>query len=129
MRFRPSFGTRNGRPLQREDPLVRADFVRQHMRQGWTLNDAEARYKNWVDEGLEAEPMIEHRLHLMNDWIIERLVRGSNRAQEADVYEPWSGYSMGMSYEQAVRALEECCRRWPTKEFRIRPSHGLEQRG
>ena len=55
---------------------------------------------------------------MTDEWIIERFIRLAGPGDDADVYEPWSDYTTGMTKNDALQALEDCSRRWPDYEFR-----------
>ncbi len=48
MRFIPTVYSSTGGSLPRSDERAKADFIRQHVRHGWTESDAIARYDLWV---------------------------------------------------------------------------------
>ncbi|KAA0080924.1 hypothetical protein CIW54_22940 [Paraburkholderia sp. T12-10] len=53
-----------------------------------------------------------------DEWIVQRFIRLARPGEDEDLYEPWQGYSDGMTKAAALEALVECERRWPDYEFR-----------
>jgi hypothetical protein len=57
-------------------------------------------------------------MQVTDEWVIQRFIRLARPDEDEDVYEPWPGYTTGMSKDAALKALEECEKRWPDFEFR-----------
>ncbi|WP_227742892.1 hypothetical protein [Burkholderia gladioli] len=64
MRFTPSVYSSTGSSLPRRDERARADFIRQHVRHGWSESDAIARYDLWVAGLIETNPDLDDHSHL-----------------------------------------------------------------
>ncbi len=62
-------------------------------------------------------PEIDNRVHLTNEWIIQRFVRIARVGEDEDLYESWPGYDSAMSQTDAERAINECAQRWPDFDF------------
>lgn len=62
-RFVPTVYAAAGGSLPRSHPAIQADFLRQHMRRGWSEHDALARYRAWEAGALEASPVIPRIAH------------------------------------------------------------------
>lgn len=56
MRFIPAVYSRTGGSLPRTDERTKADFIRQHVRHGWSESDATARYELWVAKAIDTNP-------------------------------------------------------------------------
>jgi hypothetical protein len=56
MRFISTVYSSTGGSLPRTDERAKADFIRQHMRHGWTESDATARYELWVANAIDTNP-------------------------------------------------------------------------
>jgi hypothetical protein len=63
-------------------------------------------------------PKIMSAMQVTDDWIIQRFLRLARQGEDEDLYEPWPGYTHGMTKDQALKALEECETPWPDHEFR-----------
>ncbi|WP_025602115.1 hypothetical protein [Burkholderia sp. WSM2230] len=59
MRFIPTVYSKSGGTLPRTDARAKADFIRQHMRHGWTESDATARYELWAEQAIDTSPDME----------------------------------------------------------------------
>jgi hypothetical protein len=57
-------------------------------------------------------------MQVTDEWIIQRFIRLARQGEDEDLYEPWPGYTVGMTKDVALKALEECEKRWPDFEFR-----------
>ncbi|MDN5938996.1 MAG: hypothetical protein L0H83_10080 [Salinisphaera sp.] len=57
-RYLPTISTAAGIPLPRSHPVAQADFLRQHMRAGWSEGQALVRYRAWERGEIEATPII-----------------------------------------------------------------------
>ena len=62
-RFIPTVTTGTGGALARSDPAAQADFLRQHIRRGWSEREALARYRRWEACQLETNPFIPRMTH------------------------------------------------------------------
>lgn len=62
MRYLPTISIADGTALPRAHPLTQADFLRQHIRRGWSEADALARYRAWERGELEPYPLIARHL-------------------------------------------------------------------
>lgn len=82
MRFIPTVYSSTGGSLPRSDERAKADFIRQHVRHGWTESDAIARYDLWVARAIDANPDLDAHSHreLADRAIIS--ARNSSRAQD-----------------------------------------------
>ncbi|MDR6208149.1 hypothetical protein [Paraburkholderia graminis] len=118
MRFIPTVYSDTMGSLPRSDPRAKADFVAQHVRHGWTESDATFRYELWAAGRIEANPELDGPKTLTDEWIVQRFIRLARPGEDEDLYEPWPGYSDGMTKAVALKALDECQRRWPDYEFR-----------
>lgn len=82
MRFIPAVYSRTGGSLPRSNERAKADFVRQHVRHGWTESDAVARYELWVVEAIDSNPDLDVNTHQqLADHAITR-ARNTSRPQD-----------------------------------------------
>lgn len=82
MRFIPTVYSSTGGSLPRDDARAKADFIRQHVRHGWTESDATARYELWVALAIDTNPDLDDHSHReMADRAITS-ARNSSRAQD-----------------------------------------------
>lgn len=82
MRFVPTAYSQTGGSLARTDPRAKADFIRQHVRHGWTESDANARYELWVAHAIDTNPDLDISSHQeLADQAITN-ARNSSRAQD-----------------------------------------------
>jgi len=82
MRFIPTVYSSTGGSLPRSDERAKADFVRQHVRHGWTESDAIARYDLWVAQAIDTNPDLDDHSH---QELADRAItsaRNSSRAQD-----------------------------------------------
>ncbi len=82
MRFIPTVYSSTGGSLPRSDKRAKADFVRQHVSQGWTESDAIARYDLWVAQAIDTNPDLDDHSHRE---LADRAItsaRNSSRAQD-----------------------------------------------
>jgi len=63
MRFIPAVYSRSGGSLPRTDERAKVDFIRQHVRHGWTESDAAARYELWVAGAIDTNPDLDVNSH------------------------------------------------------------------
>lgn len=82
MRFIPAVYSSSGGSLPRTDERAKADFIRQHVRHGWTESDATARYELWVARAIDTNPDLDLNSHqeLAGEAITR--ARNSSRAQD-----------------------------------------------
>jgi hypothetical protein len=82
MRFIPTVYSPLGGSLPRTDERAKADFIRQHVRHGWTESDAIARYELWVARAIDTNPDLDDHSHReLADRVITS-ARNSSRAQD-----------------------------------------------
>jgi hypothetical protein len=82
MRFTPTVYSSTGRSLPRSDERAKADFIRQHVRHGWSESDAEARYELWVARAIDTNPNLDDHSHrALADSLITSF-RNSSPAQD-----------------------------------------------
>lgn len=82
MRFIPTVYSQTGGSLPRSNDRAKADFVRQHVRHGWTESDAVARYELWVAEAIDSNPDMDVNTHQqLADQAITR-ARNTSRPQD-----------------------------------------------
>jgi len=82
MRFIPTVHSPSGGSLPRTDERAKADFIRQHVRHGWTESDATVRYELWVARVIDTNPDLDdHSHHDLADRAITS-ARNSSRAQD-----------------------------------------------
>jgi hypothetical protein len=82
MRFIPTVYSQTGGSLPRTDPRAKADFIRQHVRHGWTEGDATARYELWVVQAIDTNPDLAANSHQeLGDAAIKN-ARNSSRSQD-----------------------------------------------
>ncbi|MBT2793612.1 hypothetical protein [Paraburkholderia strydomiana] len=82
MRFIPTVYSQTGGSLPRNNERAKADFIRQHMRHGWTESDAIARYELWVLEAIDSNPDMDVNTHQqLADGAITR-ARNTSRPQD-----------------------------------------------
>ncbi|AWV05630.1 hypothetical protein DM992_41055 (plasmid) [Burkholderia sp. JP2-270] len=82
MRFIPTVYSSSGGSLPRTDERAKADFIRQHIRHGWTESDATARYELWVARTIDMNPDLDDHSHVE---LADRAItsaRNSSRAQD-----------------------------------------------
>lgn len=63
MRFIPTVYSPAGGSLPRADERAKADFIRQHIRHGWTECDAITRYELWVADAIDTNPDLDDYSH------------------------------------------------------------------
>ncbi|TDG01502.1 hypothetical protein E1N52_42965 [Paraburkholderia guartelaensis] len=63
MYFLPTVYSQHGGSLPRTDPRAKADFIAQHVKQGWTESDALARYELWVIRAIDTNPGLDKPSH------------------------------------------------------------------
>lgn len=63
MRFIPAVYSSSGGSLPRTDERAKADFIRQHVRHGWTASDATARYELWVARAIDTNRDLDLNSH------------------------------------------------------------------
>lgn len=63
MHFIPTVYTEHGASPPRTGPSAKADFLRQHIDQGWTRSDALARYELWVSRAIDTNPALDRSSH------------------------------------------------------------------
>jgi hypothetical protein len=81
MRFIPAVYSQTGGSLPRTDPRAKADFIRQHVRHGWTESDATARYELWAVQAIDTNPDLDTNSHQkLGDEAITN-ARNSSRSQ------------------------------------------------
>lgn len=82
MRFIPTVYSPLGGSLPRADERAKVDFIRQHVRHGWTESDATARYELWVARAIDTNPDLDDHSHRE---LADRAItsaRNSSRAQD-----------------------------------------------
>lgn len=82
MRFIPTAYSSTGGSLSRSDERAKADFIRQHVRHGWTESDAITPYDLWVARAIDATPDLDVHSH---QELADRAItsaRNSSRAQD-----------------------------------------------
>ncbi|KVL32195.1 hypothetical protein WS98_21910 [Burkholderia territorii] len=82
MRFIPTVYSSSGGSLPRTDERAKTDFIRQHVRHGWTESDATARYELWVARTIDTNPDLDDHSHLE---LADRAItsaRNSSREQD-----------------------------------------------
>ncbi|WP_244113940.1 hypothetical protein [Burkholderia gladioli] len=88
MRFIPAVYSKSGGSLPRTDARAKADFIRQHVRHGWTESDAAARYELWTAGAIDMNPDLDVNSHReLADRAIS-LAHNSSRAQDEKNEEP-----------------------------------------
>jgi hypothetical protein len=82
MRFIPTVYSQNGGSLPRSDARAKADFIRQHVKHGWSESDATARYELWVVQAIDSNPDLDAKSHQqLADQAITS-ARNSSRTQD-----------------------------------------------
>jgi hypothetical protein len=82
MRFIPTVYSPSGGSLPRTDAQSKADFIRQHVRHGWTEINAAARYELWVARAIDTNPDLDVNSH---QGLADRAItpaRNPSRAQD-----------------------------------------------
>lgn len=82
MRFIPTVYSSTGGSLPRTDERAKADFIRQHVRHGWTADDARERYELWVAQAIDANPELDVNIHRELAGQAITNARNSSRAQD-----------------------------------------------
>lgn len=82
MCFIPPVYSSSGGSLTGTDERAKADFIRQHVRHGWTESGATARYELWVARANDTNADLDLNSHQeLADEAITR-ARNSSRAQD-----------------------------------------------